>query len=402
MSKLARHIQNTFRRLLQVAKPHNSTDRSVWNKKTAKENNTQAVGMDTETETAWDSYGSAPQPYYAFNHHSQKWDPQTGNAEQQRQHQEQQDEGDDSQQQHARISNLAVFSWNIDFMLPFAEARMDAALETLRDVTTSQPATTTAVVIFLQECVQSDLATIAAKPWVRDRFFLTDLFGGSGVKNNWRSSSYGTTTLVDRRLPLVEVFRVPYGERTRMRRDALFADVLLMGKDGNGNKGQLEKKVRLCNTHLESLDLMPPFRPAQMQLVVRYLKQNKNNEKVAAGIAAGDFNAIQDFDRRLHADNGLRDAYLEMGGLEDCDEGYTWGQQARTALRVRYGCSRMDKVYYSGGEDALRLRRFERFGAGVELPVSHKEERRQLVEEMGFERPWVTDHLGVMADFEVV
>jgi len=111
---------------------------------------------------------------------------------------------------------------------------------------------------------------------------------------------------------------------------------------------------------------------------------------------AGDFNAIQDLDRCLHFNNGLKDAYLELGGEEDSEEGYTWGQQAATSKREQFGCSRMDKVFFCGG---LQLRGFERFGAGVEL--GDTKEREETVR-LGFERPWITDHLGVVARFEVM
>lgn len=274
------------------------------------------------------------------------------------------------------FNRLALYAWNIDFMLPYAESRMQIGLDFLLDLT-SRVSTSTAVVVFLQECVHSDLATIAKQPWVRDRFVLTDLDGG-----NWASGHYGTTILVDRRLPITALFRVHY-EKTRMERDAFFVDVL-MGTEKN-------RKVRICNTHLESLAMMPPYRPPQMQLVGRYLKE----EGIHAGITAGDFNAIQDFDRTLHSDNGLKDAYLELGGIEDSDDGYTWGQQAATFLREKFGCSRMDKVYFHGG---LQLESLERFGAGVLL--QDKEQRKHLVR-LGFEQPWITDHLGIKAELTI-
>lgn len=112
---------------------------------------------------------------------------------------------------------------------------------------------------------------------------------------------------------------------------------------------------------------------------------------VDAALLAGDLNAIQPFDRSLHSDNGLRDAFLELGGGEDDADGHTWGQQAATFQRERFGTSRMDKVFFCGDVDLLS---FERFGAGVlvEDPV----EREELVR-LGFEEPWITDHLGVKA-----
>lgn len=165
-------------------------------------------------------------------------------------------------------------------------------------------------------------------------------------------------------------------------RDAFFVDVTL-GPEG--------RKVRLCNTHLESMAFDPPFRPPQVALVARYLHETG----VHAALAGGDFNAIQPFDRTLHADNNLKDAFLESGGKEDTDEGFTWGQQAATTLRAQFGCSRMDKVYFCGD---LELVRFERFGQDV--LVEGEEEARGIVE-LGFEKPWVTDHLGIMAEVEI-
>ena len=53
-------------------------------------------------------------------------------------------------------------------------------------------------------------------------------------------------------------------------------------------------------------------------------------------------------------------------------------------------------MYFRGG---LRLRGFERFGADVQL---EGEDMRAEFRALGFEKPWVTDHLGVMAEFDVV
>ncbi|KAL4981701.1 Endonuclease/exonuclease/phosphatase [Aspergillus falconensis] len=281
----------------------------------------------------------------------------------------------DQSSSHAQaVTAIALYTWNIDFMLPFAAARMRPALAHLRGLTRDLPASV-APVIFLQECTPSDLGTIAATPWVQDQFYVTDM-----DPTNWATTQYGTTVLVSKRVPVASVFRVHYS-RTRMDRDALFVDIAVAS----------EKRIRLCNTHLESLALDPPYRPLQMQIVAKYLHQ----DGVYAGVAAGDFNAIQPFDRTLHVENNLKDAFLELGGQEDTREGYTWGQQASTAQRAQFGCSRMDKVYYRGG---LKLLKLEKFGEGV--LVEGDEEGRQIVD-LGFEKPWVTDHLGVMAVFDI-
>ncbi|CAN8098066.1 unnamed protein product [Discula destructiva] len=200
---------------------------------------------------------------------------------------------------------LPLYSWNIDFILPYAEKRMQAALSYLAHLT-PRSASNTATIIFLQECTPSDLATIASTPWVRDRFHLTDQDA-----TNWATDYYGTTTLIDARLPITAASRVHYS-KTRMDRDAFFVDVALAGG---------KKKIRLCNSHLESMAFEPPFRPLQMQLIARYLHE----DGVHAALTAGDFNATQPFDRTLHVDNNLKDAYLELGGQEDADGGFTWG-----------------------------------------------------------------------------
>lgn len=323
-----------------------------------------------KTSVPWHPDEPHPQAYYAFDPTTSAWvskSPPTVSS------------GNENSSTDGRITTIALFSWNIDFMLPFPEARMKPALAHLGRLTSpgSLPPST-APVIFLQECTPPDMATIAATPWVRERFHLTDV-----DPTHWATTHYGTTVLVDARLPVASTFRVHYAQ-TRMDRDALFVDVALGGAPA--------RTLRLCNTHLESLALDPPFRPPQMRVVARYLR----GDDLHAALAAGDFNAIQPFDRTLHSDNDLRDAFLEAGGREDTEEGYTWGQQAATNLRRQFGCSRMDKVYFRGG---VKLLRFERFGKGV--LTDGEEESRQIVE-LGFEKPWVTDHLGVKAEFEVV
>ena len=268
--------------------------------------------------------------------------------------------------------SLALFSWNIEFMLPYPDSRMGAAIRHLERQVAKLPSAMPAV-IFLSECVQSDIALITSDSWVRKMFQVTDMDG-----TYWQSGHYGTTTLIDRRLPIEACFRVHYS-KTRMERDGLFVDI----KMGDG-----DKLIRLCNTHLESLAFDPPFRPPQMQMCANYM----HDKSVHGAILAGDLNAIQDFDRHLHTDNDLNDAYLELGGAEDdAENGHTWGQQAATAQRERFGTSRMDKVYFCGG---VQCTSFERFGMDVQ--VEDKGEREAIVK-LGFEKPWITDHLGIKA-----
>lgn len=178
------------------------------------------------------------------------------------------------------ISRLALFSWNIDFMLPHGRSRMLAALEELRTRVAALPAETAAVV-FLQECVADDLDVIGAQAWVRAGFARTDVDTAA-----WASGLYGTTTLVDKRLDVRGVFRIHYA-LTRMERDALFVDVVfpsqhraiteILEKRDDGKSGEKgkenEKIIRLCNTHLESLAQDPPYRPPQAALAARFMRE---------------------------------------------------------------------------------------------------------------------------------
>ena len=276
---------------------------------------------------------------------------------------------------------LRLISWNIDFQQPFGKERMIAALSYLSSLVASAPKETP-LVIFLQEMTSSDLILIQESKWIQQRFHITDI-----TPQNWLEPGYGTTTLIDRRLGIKNVFRVPW--YSNFSRDGLFVDILLSqssspsrGLDGNGDNTNI---LRLCNTHLESLVATPPIRPFQVSAAAPYL------QSATAALIAGDFNAIEPFDRTLHTDNNLKDTYLELGGKEDSDEGYTWGIQVPDWLRERFGCSRMDKILFTG---EIEAQGFERVGVDVKVA----EEDREDFREMGLTE-WVTDHFGVMGDF---
>jgi tyrosyl-DNA phosphodiesterase 2 len=323
------------------------------------------------SSVSWKADQIWQQPFYGWANKNNEWQPL---------------QSTEASAGKRKVKKIAVYSWNIDFMLPHAESRMNAALKHLEELSRQHRLEEhTAVIANLQECVPSDLNTIGEKEWIREGFYRTDIDTSA-----WSSGAYGTTTLIDRRFDISSCFRVHYSA-TKMERDALFVDVSLPS-DG--------KKLRFCNTHLESLALEPPLRPAQMRLIASHM----HAEDVTDAVVTGDFNAIQPFDRTLHAENNLKDAYLELGGEEgdgrgDDTGGYTWGQQALPELRKLYGCSRMDKMFFRG--DSLQLRQFERFGNDVE-PDREDEDARKEILSIGFERPWITDHLGVKALFEVI
>ena len=235
-------------------------------------------------------YSPRPQPYHAFDNESGLWQKQPAGSS-----------------THASplakdvdCQRLRILTWNIDCLIPYSVPRMRAALNHVHSLISASPLLT---VVLLQEMTFSDIQLIKASPWIRERFFITDADHG-----NWASGLYGTTALVDKRLGGMQVFRVPWV--SKFHRDGLFIDLQVTADDSAGAEGSERKVFRLCNAHLESLVADPPVRPGQMADAAEYL------HKAYAGLVAGDMNAIEPFDRTLPAENGLKDAYLELGGIE--------------------------------------------------------------------------------------
>lgn len=276
---------------------------------------------------------------------------------------------------------IRLISWNIDMLVPFGKERMTAALCYLDSLVASTPLDI-AVIIFLQEMTPSDLGLIASCAWIQDRFNITDVDSSC-----WLSPYYGTVTFIDTRLSVTSVFRVPF--LSKFDRDGLFVDITFSSLKSGASPGASQKVLRLCNVHLESLVADPPVRPHQLSAAASYL----HAPEVACALLAGDLNAIEPFDRTLHSENELQDAYLSLGGREDSEEGYTWGYQVPTSMRERFGCSRMDKILYCGD---VEVQSFERIGAGVKVAEDVREEVRKAGEE-----EWVSDHHGVMGDFRI-
>lgn len=231
------------------------------------------------------------------------------------------------------------------------------------------------VIILLQEMVANDLKLIKSASWIRSRFAITDV-----DPSNWGSPTYGTTTLIDRRIPVAHVFRAYYKE-TQMDRDAFCVDISALPNN--------ERIIRFCITHLESLPMSPPIRPGQMAEVSQHL----HDPSIHGGVLAGDLNSIQPSDYSLHSENNLKDTYLEGGGQEENEEGFTWGYQSLTSLRERFGCQRLDKILYCGKVEVKALQRI-----GIDVKV--EEEKRAKMRSSGA-LEYVTDHYGLMADVVV-
>lgn len=311
-----------------------------------------------KTSHPWKRQERHSQPYYTYSNEQKAW----------------REAVEPGAKASSNVPGFSILSWNIDFMLPFPDERMSVALNHLK---THVNATKLPTIIMLQETVETDLELIKSQPWIQSSYNLTDV-----SSQHWESGHYGTVTIIPKSLPITSVFRVHY-EQTAMERDGLFVDI-------DFGKGRL---VRICNTHLESLIADPPKRPHQLATAAEYLKDSA----VIGSVLGGDLNAIQPFDQTLHSDNGLKDAYLVHGGNEDSDDGHTWGQMAQVKLRKQFGTSRMDKFYFVGD---LQLESFEKFGLGIEVEDQHV--REALIQEEGLDGGWITDHLGVKAEFSLV
>lgn len=272
-------------------------------------------------------------------------------------------------------SIIRLLSWNIDFQAQGGPIRMAGALQYLEELISTFPAEIPVMILF-QEMVANDLKLIKSAPWIRSQFVITDT-----DVSNWSSPTYGTTTLIDRRIPVARVFRA-YFKETQMDRDAFCVDIPTLPNH--------ERILRFCNSHLESLPISPPIRPGQMAEVSQHL----HDPSVHGGVLAGDLNAIQPFDYTLHSENNLKDAYLEGGGQEKKEEGFTWGYQSYASLRERFGCQRLDKILYCGKVEVKALQRF-----GINVKV--EEGKRAKMRSFGA-LEFVTDHYGLMADVVVM
>lgn len=337
----------------------------------------------------WTPQEPCLQNYHTYSNATQRWEPQIpSNAS--------------SSSSIAPLDaetgpvSVAIYSWNIDFMIPMPDERMTAALAYLATLVFPTPSNNTPptipTVIFLQEMLESDLSVLQQTQWVQNHFHLTDL-----DPTTWASGYYGTVTLIDRRLPIHSVFRIHYAD-TAMERDGLFVDLAI--PQPKSSKPHL---LRLCNTHLESLIADPPLRPLQLRTAAKFM----HAPETSSSVLGGDLNAIQEFDAALHRqpDVDLHDAFLEFSHLEpaaafranpDTD---TWGFTAPTALRDQFGTTRMDKLLYCG---RLRVTDFRRFGWDVLIDDALGPKGLELCHRAGTEKAWVTDHLGICATFEVL
>ena len=273
----------------------------------------------------------------------------------------------------SRWSKINLITWNIK--RSDDPARPTKAIECLKNIGCDSQFDRVPLAICLQEVTQSSLDVIKSTSWVQANFQPTNIDSTS-----W-SSTYGTITLIDRRLPIASTFRVPY--QSKQGRDALFLDFHI-----NQQSEPRTVPIRLCNTHLESFNDHPPVRAGQLTTASKYL----HSDTVRAGIIAGDFNSVcPNVDDKLHLVNGLKDAFLEGGGK---GQGLTWGMHSKRFYHRRYKdknwlrtyrCGRFDKIMYTGDVEVSKP---ETFGRYLKVKVVPRGDC------------YVSDHLGLLATME--
>lgn len=246
-------------------------------------------------------------------------------------------------------ARFGILTWNIDFSGPLPILRFQTVLSFLEELLSPDDKPT---IILLQEFHKSCFSTLHSNPFIRATYTLSDTSGSTWDPN----SSFGLLTLVPKSLSghVTSIFRTPF-PTSKMGRDALYIDL------------NWAKKVRIANTHLESLPGHGDrVRPAQMQSISEFL----SSPGISGGLVGGDMNAISPSDATIHEAAGLTDAWLG-------DEGDTWGYQPPTVFPP----GRLDKVLFKG---CLKVERIERVGIGLKCGDS-----------------WVSDHYGLFASVVV-
>ncbi|KAJ7935158.1 Endonuclease/exonuclease/phosphatase [Mycena leptocephala] len=270
---------------------------------------------------------------------------------------------------------FSLLTWNIDFAARLVGLRFRAALSHLEKLLSphliSPPPPPT--IILLQEVDSDCFQILLGNAFIREFYQLTNISSQQG---------YSTLTLVPNSLAglVSSVSRIPFTE-TRMRRDCLYVDL-----DVPLTETQTVLRVRIANTHLESLDgFGDTARPKQLELISKLLTA----AEVDGGLVAGDMNCISPSDQDLPERVGLSDAWqattvpppTESGTqrIDETDtgeaEGHTWGYQPKCKWPPR----RLDKILTVGKIDVVDIQR-----VGVGLKVEGQD-------------VWVSDHYGLLA-----
>jgi len=250
--------------------------------------------------------------------------------------------------------SLTLVTWNVDFVSPYANERLTAALDYIR-------------FYVFPEYRGEQPPPCLILPWVRAYFMVVP---GSTAEGWPQDAAYGTATLVARSALLAGSSCFHFGE-SRMWRNALATDVLLGGAEPRA------RVLRVVNTHLESLPQGTNGRVAQMGAIAGLLKE----AGTFGGIVGGDMNAIAPSDETLAEDNGLSDAWEQR--RDRAEDGATWGYQPVE----RFPPGRLDKILYTKNEE-LEIKDVRRIAIGLKMPLA------------GGAWVWVSDHYGLACHVE--
>lgn len=164
-----------------------------------------------------------------------------------------------------------VITWSIDFMEPFQPERIVAALVYLQTFLHDTPEPT---VILLQEIMVSSLGRLLTSPWLKANFQI------SHTRPD-RYQTYFTITLVSGSVGAVSIFLTPL-VKTCTGRDGLFVDIPVTHSPTADRN--VKSVLRICNTHLESLELGNNVRPLQLSQIASLLQTRYKNR---GGIGLG-------------------------------------------------------------------------------------------------------------------
>lgn len=206
-----------------------------------------------------------------------------------------------------RLPSLKLVTWNVDGWAKDADQRISAILA---DIRTHNPD-----VILLQELNAKTTTALLSNQWIRDSFYTSNASPepeNSGVP-------IVQITFVSRTLDVGEVWSQTLP--SRYERNLVISDV---------------GGVRLINVHFDSLAHDPSFRPEQVQIASELIKE------AGAGVIAGDWNPVMEIDHSLVQQNGLVDAWNEVGS----GPGFTWNWDGRS--KEPFPPQRLDKVAVFG------------------------------------------------------
>jgi hypothetical protein len=208
---------------------------------------------------------------------------------------------------------------------------------------------------------------------------------------------------------------------SEMGRDALFIDIQLHPTHRRPNS-ETKDVLRLCTTHLESLEEGACLRRRQLELISQELNKDGGMTNVIAGLVGGDMNAIHDVEHMLHRQMGLKDAWEETllthppnSKRSEVDpsygriSGHTWGYQSNM---TKWAPSRFDKFMYTGCIKTVPLSETQgsggelgRIGIGltadVPLKVGYMGQHPPKPDDT-IQKTWVSDHFGIAIGIKVV